>query len=436
VRASLADRYPGAAGGSRVLGLLPWFAALAVPFVLTAALLGNLSQALHTFHGSDEWIYHLPVVRSFAQQLPLPDFSSYNSATTPLFHWVFAVIASLTGAETPALRAFNVLISFATVAMVFLLLSEDRGWRRRDAFLAAAAFGLSPYFFGASFLVLTDNLAWLFVVVAMWMLLRAVSAPQAAAPWLLSCAAIGCALLTRQTHVWLVFVLVATLAVASIDMRKRVSVLAVLAVCLLPVAALVVVWGGPVPPPFQSGGASQIVHDPGSRVNVKALIFLVSLIGLYGVALRPALMQGLGRPRIAAATAAVASSGCVLLAAYPIQRVVGSDDGFLWLISSHLPSVAGTSLLFWLLLPAGIAVMVAAWIEGRTSLTTIGLGSTFVVAAVSTGFVFQKYFDPLVPLLLTLGRPEGEPLRRTDVTGYVLVVLGGAGYAVLQATRG
>lgn len=419
-----------------MLGLLPWVGALAAPFLLTAMLLGNLSQALHTFHGSDEWIYHLPVVRSFAQQLPLPDFSSYNSATTPLFHWVFAVFASLTGAETPALRAFNVLISFATVAMVFLLLSEDRGWRRRDALLAALAFGLSPYFFGASFLVLTDNLAWLFVVVAMWMLLRADSTPHAAAPWLLSCVAIGCALLTRQTHVWLVFVLIAMLAAAPIDMGKRVTVFAVLALCLLPVAALVVVWGGPVPPPFQSGGASQIVHDPGSRVNVKALVFLVSLIGLYGVALRPKLMHVLGRPRVAVATAAVALCGCVVLAAHPVQREVGSDDGFLWLVSSHLPVFAGTSLLLWLLLPAGIAMMAAAWVQGRTSLTTIGLGSTFVVAAVSTGFVFQKYFDPLVPLLLTLGRPAGEPLRRIDGAGYVLVALGGIGYAILQATRG
>src|SRR5579871_5957648 len=57
------------------------FAGLALPAIFRTA------QFTENY---DEARYHLPAITQFAAQLPYPDLRNYSSATTPLFHILFA----------------------------------------------------------------------------------------------------------------------------------------------------------------------------------------------------------------------------------------------------------------------------------------------------------------------------------------------------------
>ncbi len=70
---------------------------LAVPFLVTVAALRGLTVTLPIFHSSDELVYHYPLIKHFASQLPFPDLAHYAAAQTPLFHLLLAYIGKLIG---------------------------------------------------------------------------------------------------------------------------------------------------------------------------------------------------------------------------------------------------------------------------------------------------------------------------------------------------
>ena len=136
---------------------------LAVPFLIGIAVLKGLTVEIDTFHGSDARVYQLQTILQFRHEL---DFSDYPSAQTPLFHLVMAGWGKLVGFELWRLRLLNVAISYAAVLALFRLLLR-RGLPERQSFARALLFCLSPYFLGASFTLLTDNLAILFALLAL-----------------------------------------------------------------------------------------------------------------------------------------------------------------------------------------------------------------------------------------------------------------------------
>jgi len=68
------------------------------------------------------------------------------------------------GFELWRLRLLNVVISYAAVLALFRLLVR-RGLEEQQAFGLSLLLALSPYYLGASFTLLTDNLALLFCAV-------------------------------------------------------------------------------------------------------------------------------------------------------------------------------------------------------------------------------------------------------------------------------
>lgn len=95
---------------------------LALPFVLMIMFTDGLVNPLPTFHGTDEKVYHYPTIRKFAAELPTVKLEDYRSATTPLFHLVFAALGKVTGYELPTLRIFNMLFSYMAIVMFYFLL--------------------------------------------------------------------------------------------------------------------------------------------------------------------------------------------------------------------------------------------------------------------------------------------------------------------------
>jgi 4-amino-4-deoxy-L-arabinose transferase-like glycosyltransferase len=94
-----------------------------------------------------------------------------------------------------------VIIAYAAAIAAYRLL-DRRGLGRTSALLLAALLALSPYVFGSSFLVFTDGFGLLLALLAIDAFDRMRSSGRLlTAAW--GAAAIGAALLTRQSYVWL-----------------------------------------------------------------------------------------------------------------------------------------------------------------------------------------------------------------------------------------
>src|ERR671916_912838 len=173
---------------------------LAVPFLIGIAVLQGLTVEIDTFHGSDARIYQLPTILQLSERL---DLSDYPSAQTPLYHLVTAGWGEVVGFELWKLRLLNVFISYGMALALLRLLRRATPLGGLSAFGLTLAFVLSPYVFGASFTLLTDNLAILFGLIALERI-HAYARDGSLAAFAVACVAIGAAVMTRQSFLWLV----------------------------------------------------------------------------------------------------------------------------------------------------------------------------------------------------------------------------------------
>jgi hypothetical protein len=212
----------------------------------------------------------------------------------------------------------------------------------------------------------------------------------------------SCAVLTRQSNIWLFPLILAAGVMRPQPDRGATALgtLALLALAAAPLAVLFVAWGGPNPPKWRVQSA----------LNPGAVTFFTACIGAYGAPLALAAHWGERWPgRPARALLIVLAASALLLWAGPLQYVAAQEkdvaasifpsDGYLWRLSRLFPAFAGTSLLFWVLVPLGVAVLVRAWEqEGARSLPVL----IYLFAAatfVSNAAIYQKYFDHVALLI-------------------------------------
>src|ERR1700733_7099047 len=187
------------------LGERRWFAptVLAIPFLVMIAVLRGMTATLPIFHGSDELVYHYPTILRFSHELPFPDLHSYHAAQTPLYHLLMAYIGKVIGYQLWRLRLVQVLISYGLALAVFGLLARRLRMDRLQALAMTLLFVISPYVFGQSFRLGTDNLALLFSILAIDRLERFRECDRLG-PFLAGCVLIAAATLTRQSAAFLV----------------------------------------------------------------------------------------------------------------------------------------------------------------------------------------------------------------------------------------
>ena len=254
---------------------------LAVPFLIGIAVLKGLTVEIDTFHGSDAAVYQLPTIELFRERL---DFSDYPSAQTPLFHVVMTAWGKLVGFDLWKLRLLNVAISYGAALALLRLLRRATPLAATPAFALTLAFALSPYFFGASFTLLNDNLAILFALLALERI-HAYSRTGSMAAFALACLWIAGAVLTRQSFLWLV------LMAAFYLLRRRadgqvLAGAALLALALAPLAALVIEWNGLVPPGADPLSCGLCTDRPGfgrDVLTLRTVGFSLALLGAYAV---------------------------------------------------------------------------------------------------------------------------------------------------------
>jgi hypothetical protein len=429
---------------------------LAVPFLVGVAALQGLTVEIDTFHGTDAGVYQVPTIELFRERL---DFSDYPSAQTPLFHLVMAGWGKLVGFELWKLRLLNVAISYGAALALLRLLRRATPLGQLPAFALTLAFVLSPYFFGASFTLLTDNLAILFALLALERI-HSFSRSGSMSAFALACLCIGAAALTRQSFLWLAAVAAFFLLRRSDSLREALAGLGLLALALVPLGLLVLEWNGLVPPSADPASCGLCTDRPGfgrDALTLRTVGFTVALFGLYAAlvlgpsALRlarraagsptgravAALVTGRSRRRIdlARMLALAATAGVVLLLVSPLEYVPilpgqPGDAGWLWKVSERLPTLLGSSLVFWLLVPVGaVAGAVLVWRAGWASLGSVVLGA-FLLAALPVALVYQKYFDPFMLLAVALFARPMDFRGPRDYAGIAIVCVGSVAYAL------
>jgi hypothetical protein len=132
--------------------------------------------------------------------------------------------------------------------------------------------------------------------------------------------------------------------------------------------------------------------------------------------------------------AAVAGAVAMLLISpleyVPIVPGRAGDAGYLWRVSDWLPTVLGSSLLFWALVPLGAAAAaLLVWRAGWAALPSVYLGA-FLLAVLPVALVYQKYFDPYMLLAVALFARPMDFRGRRDYAGLVLIYVGSVAYAV------
>jgi hypothetical protein len=205
---------------------------------------------------------------------------------------------------------------------------------------------------------------------------------------------------------------------------------------LAPLAALAIEWNGLVPPSADPLSCGLCTDKPGvgrDALTLRTVGFTVAVLGGYALVL---LGPGLARrsrppwPLLGAGAAA----GVALLAISPLEyRPVGAtpgDAGWLWQVSDHLPTVLGSSLLFWVAVPlGGAAAALLARRAGWTSVASVYLGA-FLLVALPVGLVYQKYFDPFALLAVALLARPPDFREPRDYAGAALICAGGVAYAL------
>lgn len=409
---------------------------LAVPFLIGIAVLRGLTVEIDTFHGSDAHVYQLPTILHFRHGL---DFSDYASAQTPLFHVVMAGWGKLVGFELWRLRLLNVAISYGAALALLRLLRRTTALGERPAFALTLAFALSPYFFGPSFTLLTDNLAILFALLALERI-HSYSRDGSLGAFAVACLCSGAAALTRQSFLWVALVAAAFLLLREWRSPARLCAGgALLALSLAPLAALAIEWNGLVPPSADPRSCGLCTDKPGvgrDALTLRTVGFTLALLGGYAL-----LLLGPGLVRRARAWAPPAGlafaglgAGAALLLISPLEyRPAGvqpGDAGYLWQVSKHLPTLLGSSLLFWAAVPLGaVAAGLLARRAGWTSLASVYLGC-FLVVALPVALVYQKYFDPFALLAVALFAQPPDFRAPRDYAGVALVCAGSIAYAL------
>ena len=285
----------------------------------------------------------------------------------------------LVGFELWKLRLLNVAISYGAALALLRLLRRSTSLAELPAFALTLAFALSPYFFGASFTLLTDNLAILFALLALERIHRYSPGRVAgrvrrrlplqrrggADPPVVPLAGAR-----GRRRSWC--------CASGAPPPACAPGGALLALSLAPLAALAIEWNGLVPPSADPLSCGLCTDKPGvgrDSLTLRTVGFTVALLGGYALVV---LGPGLARRARASAVprslvAAGVAAGVALLLISPLEyRPVGlhpGDAGYLWQLSKHLPTLLGSSLLFWVAVPLGaVAAALLARRAGWTSL--------------------------------------------------------------------
>jgi hypothetical protein len=367
--------------------------------------------------------FHLPLVRTFAEQWPAVDLSDYPSATGPGLHLALATFAQVLGTGETMLQWLGSLAAIGLAATVAWRLARWRG-SALEGTLLALPMCLSPYLLGNAIWLMTDNLSlWLLAAAILGAVFSSATPRRLAGRGLLAAAAC----VVRQINLWVLAPIAVGgwLAARSSDAgdapesrRWKVGTLLATAIACLPALAVVGgfawLWGGLTPPSFQEYHAVS--------VQPAAVMYGLTLFAAYGAPLWLAVLVARAErgavPRWFAVLASFGWAAFLIAGNSEAGLEVGRNGGWLWTLVSKTPSPGGVSVALAIGSMIGVVLLVQlvslASARGRLDAAIVASAAmaAFLVAHAANKQLFQRYFDPPVLLFLAifaaLAWPRGE----------------------------
>lgn len=364
------------------------FLALIVPLIF--------KPEMDIFDAYDEERFHYPTILSFAEEFPKLDLVDYDSATTPLYHIILMVPALIFGSNIIQLRFISAIISLCCL-LVFYKFLASRGDARK-ALLFAILFLFSPYFVGPAIRLSTDNAALLFALLAIYTMETATPTSKKN---LLINIFILCAIYVRQIYAWLIGAYLLFNLRGYQAKSETLDLKHIILPTLIPILGLayfLFLWKGLTPPRFSGG------HTP-QGLNWDAPVYIVSLIGLYGIIFCFWLFKMFKQNQQLFPLVLLLgfSSGYLLLHSvsneYPvIDQSLGDRGGALWLLAARLPNFLSTSVVFWVLFPLGLVCLytMVRYLISRHEYLMIGYFLLWLAANMTNFKTYQKYYEPFL----------------------------------------
>lgn len=415
----------------RTLTPRPWVhcALLAIPFLAGIVALKYLTVTLPVDQGLDE-AKHYAAILEFARQLPFVDLSRpYGTSSGPLMYYVYGTFVAFWGPGIVKLRLLNTLVSYLTTVATYFMLRRTLSSPPAASLALAALAGFSPFLFGQTFVVLSDNFMYLWVVLALDATLRFTRRP-ALRPLIVASLFTALALLTRQFAIWLVPVIALAVWRSPVTASRRWSWLAVAAASCVPLALVMVAWGGPVQP-----GSESMLQVTDSRLA--NLLQTITVAGFFALTVLPL------RRIKAMASEAVRSP---LLIGVVLSALIGLwfggfrnspiTYGYFGRFAAAYPAIHGTGIVYWMLAPVGAVFLgwaVSAYRSDHAKwLAAVGLVLT-ALTTIASAVSYQRYVD--VPFLLCLSvlASGNERVHRLDLVRWWLLAAAFIGYVLAYA---
>lgn len=386
---------------------------LTVPFVIVLLYTGGLAGGLDTVFSVDEPKYHYPTILNFAKRLPFPDIRDYGSATTPLFHILLAALSKIVGTDIQHLRLANFFITYFSVLFLFSLLCRQYKLKPQVSLLFTFIFALSPYYFREAFVILTDNLPVLWLLFFFNFYFR-YKAEHKQSLLLLSLLFVMLLCLTRQTYLFVCLAIAMDTMLIKEPLQTKMKILSLVFVAATPTLALFFIWKGLTPPSFRE------FHTRESLINAKAVLYGFCVLGFYTLFIPgTGVFKSLLQKRKIMIAVVILLSWSVLFFSPLIKNP--KDFGYLWYMASPLPRIAGTSLLFWGLLPLGVITVLCIWHKEGLNLFILFLVCLFL-SEVPNKLIFQRYYDSSVILILILFSAKYHESNKIDYYRRLLLV--------------
>lgn len=370
------------------VGILAALGAVAFVFTMMGADPANLQQA------SDFELFYFPSMQAFAAD-PIGALPNYNAAPTPLYFLLQGGVLALFH-DPVFVRIVSVLLGLGVSWAVWTFpVSQSR------RMVALAALLVSPYFRGQVWHSNGDVLALLLMLFA----LRPVATARGRVIAVLMSAT---TVYVRQSffflpaYIWLRGVL---------QQRWKVIAPALAAVLIgLPLLGLLMLWHGIAPPRYAGHLAADVIPATlGVGLTISA-IYLSPIIIMR--ALRPRrLIHDVKALPLAVHGVILAAAIFYVFTPHLFEEIKGGGTVFVGLkaVSNvvHQPLMAG-------FLPAFIvsAYAMAVCVRGDVWRNVLILAATLSMSI--SVLIYQRYFDPLIVLLLLLHtrRPELALLQR------------------------
>lgn len=385
--------------GTADVGLL---IAVSIGIIAAVILPLMLACAPSTRFNYDEQAFHLPTIKNILAHWPQVDMQhDLQTATSPGYHYLLASAQRLLSVSDRNLRLVNIGVSWLVGWLLWRHLS--RSMARMAAAMATLPLLLNSYFIRNGAFVATENAALLATVLS---LNRLLTLRTDAFSLLLAGIYAALAVLVRQNCIWLVTGIVTLAAMerwpVSSPIRHRVWGAAAVAIALpvLVLAWLFGSWHGLTPPAFQSRHVG---------LNFVAIYYGLSLLGLAAVCYLPACNVEVVRSTFTDvrtwSVAIVVGLSALLFDSAP-DVTAGRWGGGLWQVAAWTPIWHGRALIFSML--SALAVLTLSiplrelWSLGhrRYVLLWTVLVTSWLVANIANLFVFQRYFEPTVVLLV------------------------------------